>query len=175
VSAHDPLRLLEAALQREQKKVALVQEVSRALSTMGDLDSLLRLIMEKVTELMEADRSTLFLMTEDGSQLWSKVIQGSEVAEIRIGVGEGIAGGGAPPGEHHAELNVTGPHYEELIRSEAFLRAADFDGVVAGIERALEDPNEFAAERRRVAREVVGVVDGHAADRVVDAIVEVVA
>jgi signal transduction histidine kinase/putative methionine-R-sulfoxide reductase with GAF domain len=83
---------LAEALRREQKKVALIQEVSRALSTTGDIDTLLRLIMEKVTELMEADRSTLFLLTDDGSQLWSKVIQGNEVAEIRIKVGEGIAG-----------------------------------------------------------------------------------
>ncbi len=83
---------LAEALRREQKKVALVQEVSRALSTTGDIDTLLRLIMEKVTELMEADRSTLFLLTDDGGQLWSKVIQGNEVAEIRIKVGEGIAG-----------------------------------------------------------------------------------
>jgi len=85
-------RSLSEALRREQKKIALVQEVSRALSTVSDLDALLRLIMEKVTELMEADRSTLFLVTDDGRQLWSKVIQGSEVAEIRINVGEGISG-----------------------------------------------------------------------------------
>ncbi|HEY5923236.1 MAG TPA: GAF domain-containing protein [Kofleriaceae bacterium] len=91
-SASDPMQLLAAALRREQKKVALVQEVSRALSTVGDIDALLRLIMEKVTELMEADRSTLFLVTEDGRQLWSKVIQGSEVVEIRLDVGEGVAG-----------------------------------------------------------------------------------
>src|SRR3954470_18309453 len=83
---------LESALRREQKKVALVQEVSRALSTVGDLDALLRLIMEKVTELMEADRSTLYLVTEDGGQLWSKVVQGGSVVEIRLRVGEGIAG-----------------------------------------------------------------------------------
>jgi signal transduction histidine kinase len=91
-SARDPVRSLEAALQREQKKVALVQEVSRALSKSGDLDSLLTLIMTKVTELMEADRSTLFVVTEDGRQLWSKVSQGSERVEIRLDVGEGIAG-----------------------------------------------------------------------------------
>ncbi|HEX5062592.1 MAG TPA: GAF domain-containing protein, partial [Kofleriaceae bacterium] len=91
-SASDPMQSLAAALRREQKKVALVQEVSRALSTVGDIDTLLRLIMEKVTELMEADRSTLFLVTEDGRQLWSKVIQGSEVVEIRLDVGEGVAG-----------------------------------------------------------------------------------
>jgi signal transduction histidine kinase len=91
-SASDSMQSLAAALRREQKKVALVQDVSRALSTVGDIDALLRLIMEKVTELMEADRSTLFLVTEDGRQLWSKIIQGSEVVEIRLDVGEGVAG-----------------------------------------------------------------------------------
>lgn len=91
-SAPDSVQLLSSALLREQKKVALVQEVSRALSTVSDIDALLRLIMEKVTELMEADRSTLFLVTDDGRQLWSKVVQGAEVVEIRLDVGEGIAG-----------------------------------------------------------------------------------
>jgi len=45
---------------------------------------------------------------------------------------------------------------------------------VAGIERALRQPSELAVERRRVSREVVGEVDGRAAARVVDAIVDVV-
>ena len=89
-SAQDPVRSLEADLLREQKKVALVQEVSRALSGSGDLDTLLELIIHKVTELMEADRSTLFVLTDDGKQLWSKVSQGG--ARIRLDVGEGIAG-----------------------------------------------------------------------------------
>jgi signal transduction histidine kinase/putative methionine-R-sulfoxide reductase with GAF domain len=86
------VRSLEAALEREQKKVALVQEVSRALSQTENLDALLALIMAKVTELMEAERSTLYLLTEDGHQLWSKVSQGSERIEIRLDLGEGIAG-----------------------------------------------------------------------------------
>jgi signal transduction histidine kinase len=86
------MQSLESALRREQKKVALVQEVSRALSTVGDLDTLLRLIVEKVRVLMDADRATLYMLTEDGAQLWSKVIQGGEVVEIRLDVGEGIAG-----------------------------------------------------------------------------------
>src|SRR3954466_6034197 len=76
-SARDAVHALEAALEREQKKVALVQEVSRALSQTENLDALLALIMAKVTELMEAERSTLYLLTEDGRQVWSKVSQGS--------------------------------------------------------------------------------------------------
>ncbi|MGE0549689.1 MAG: GAF domain-containing protein [Kofleriaceae bacterium] len=90
--APDPVRSLEAALRREQKKVALVQEVSQALSEAGDLDALLTLIMSKVTELMEADRSTLYLVSDDGRELVSKVSQGGENIEIRLLVGEGIAG-----------------------------------------------------------------------------------
>lgn len=86
------LESLEQALQREQKKIALVQEVSRALTETGDLDQLLSLIMAKVCELMEADRSTLYLLSEDGGHLWSKVSQGSQRVEIRLEVGEGIAG-----------------------------------------------------------------------------------
>ena len=80
---------------------------------------------------------------------------------------------GAPSGERHAELNIMGAHYEDLVRSSAFLRASDFDGVVAGIERALANPGEVASERARVAREVVGNVDGRAAERVVEAITEI--
>ncbi|HEX5027971.1 MAG TPA: CDP-glycerol glycerophosphotransferase family protein [Gaiellaceae bacterium] len=81
---------------------------------------------------------------------------------------------GAPPHERYAALNVTGTHYEELIASAAFLRASSFDGVTDGIERSLAAPAEFEDERQRVVREVLGVVDGRAADRVADAIVEVV-
>jgi hypothetical protein len=79
---------------------------------------------------------------------------------------------GAPAGEQHAALNVTGRHYEEVIASHAFVRATAFDEVAAGIDRSLARADELRDERLRVTREVMGKVDGHAADRVVDAIAE---
>jgi CDP-glycerol glycerophosphotransferase (TagB/SpsB family) len=81
----------------------------------------------------------------------------------------------APPGERWAAMNVLGEHYRQLMESAAFYRAHDFDEVASGIERALANPDELAEERRRVAEEVVGEVDGRAAERVVAAIVEIVA
>jgi hypothetical protein len=78
---------------------------------------------------------------------------------------------GAPPGESWALKNVSGDHYRGLMDSTAFYRAENFEEVVDGIERALANPGELAAERARVAREVVGDVDGRAAERVVDALV----
>jgi len=78
---------------------------------------------------------------------------------------------GAPPGESWAWKNVSGEHYRALIESDAFYRAERFEDVTAALERALAHPDELAAERRRVAREVVGEIDGRAAERVADAIV----
>jgi hypothetical protein len=77
---------------------------------------------------------------------------------------------GAPTGESWALKNVSGEHYKALIESEAFYRANSFEEVSAAIERALVQPGELAVERARVAREVVGEVDGRAAERVAEAI-----
>jgi hypothetical protein len=77
---------------------------------------------------------------------------------------------GAPEGESWAIKNVSGEHYKSLMESDAFYRAARFEDVVDGIERALAQPEELSAERRRAARDVVGDVDGRAAERVANAI-----
>jgi len=82
---------------------------------------------------------------------------------------------GAPPGESWAAKNVIGKHYEELAASGAFYRAESFEEVAGGVERALARPDELAPARRDVVASVVGVVDGHAADRVVDAVTSVLA
>jgi UDP-N-acetylglucosamine:LPS N-acetylglucosamine transferase len=82
---------------------------------------------------------------------------------------------GAPDGESWAAKNVVGEHYKELAASGAFLRAETFEEVVDGIERALAVPDELVEARHRVVREVVGEVDGKAAERVVDAIVAALA
>ena len=79
---------------------------------------------------------------------------------------------GAPAGESWAVKNVSGEHYRQLMASDAFYRAERFEDVVVGIERGLAQPAELGPERARAAREVVGEVDGHAAERVVRAVVD---
>ena len=67
---------------------------------------------------------------------------------------------GAPPGETWAAKNVLGVHYRELMSSTAFYRADELrrgDGCDRAGARA---PDELSAERLRVAREVVGELDG---------------
>jgi len=116
----DSLRDVRVALRTEQKKLALVQEVGRALSAGHDLDQLLNLIMEKVTLLMEADRSTLFVLSDDRKELWSTVLQGGEMHEIRLKVGEGIAGWVASSGE---TVNIPDAYIDRRFQPAVDLRS----------------------------------------------------
>ncbi len=82
--------------------------------------------------------------------------------------------GGGPPAESWAAKSVIGEHYRDVAASGAYHRAESFDEVAAGIERSLAHPDELFEERRRVVEIVVGSVDGHAADRVADAVLEAI-
>lgn len=60
--------------------------------TTVNLDSLLVVLMERITRFMGAERSTLFLFDSEQQELWSRVMQGRELEEIRLTPEQGIAG-----------------------------------------------------------------------------------
>jgi len=79
-------------LEGEEKKVRAMADIGIAMSSVVDIDILLDIIMRKVTDLMEAERSTLFLVDTERGELYSKLAQGITIREIRLKIGEGIAG-----------------------------------------------------------------------------------
>ena len=83
---------VEAALTREMRVSKALREVGVALGTTLDLDGLLELILDKVTDALDADRATLYLRDETNDALVSRIVQGSEVRSIRLRIGHGIAG-----------------------------------------------------------------------------------
>jgi signal transduction histidine kinase len=87
------------ALRREQRISRALREVGMALGATLDLDELLELILDKLTEVVEADRATLYLLDEANGELVSRVVAGSEVRSIRMKVGHGVAGLVAKSGE----------------------------------------------------------------------------
>ncbi len=86
-------------LRQQEAKFTSMQEIGSALGHTIQLDELLHLIMDKITRLMEAERSTLFLVDEHTGELWSKVAQGGVDTEIRLDPGEGLAGWVATTGK----------------------------------------------------------------------------
>ncbi|MHB8834276.1 MAG: GAF domain-containing protein, partial [Candidatus Methylomirabilia bacterium] len=72
---------------------------SKIVNSTLDLDRLLALILETASEGVGADRGTLYLVDDSGRELWSKVLQGEDMVEIRLPLGTGIAGYVAQTGE----------------------------------------------------------------------------
>jgi signal transduction histidine kinase/putative methionine-R-sulfoxide reductase with GAF domain len=83
---------VEASLAREIRVSKALREVGTALGTTLDLDQLLELILDKITEALEADRATLYLLDETNDELVSRIAQGDDVRSIRLKIGHGIAG-----------------------------------------------------------------------------------
>lgn len=80
-------------IEREIRNLNAILEVSRAMSSEVQLDGLLQVIMQKTIEVMEAERTSLFLYDEGRNELWSKIAQElGPLQEIRFPVGVGIAG-----------------------------------------------------------------------------------
>jgi signal transduction histidine kinase len=86
---------------RHEKQLHAVMEIAWALRSTLHVDTLLPQIMEKVTALMRADRSTFFVVDHARGELWSKVLQmaGELPREIRLRIGEGLAGWVAQTGQ----------------------------------------------------------------------------
>ena len=77
---------------RNHEKVAILLEIASAVAQTIDLDTLIFKIVEAVSRILETERTTLFLVDRDTGELWSKVAEGLEVAEIRFPGGMGLAG-----------------------------------------------------------------------------------
>jgi signal transduction histidine kinase len=90
---------VEMKNQRTESRLRAVLEIGRALSTTLSPDRLLARIMDKVTELMEADRSTLFLVNQERKVLLPVVQQGENRKQIQLPFGHGVAGCVAETGE----------------------------------------------------------------------------
>jgi len=80
-------------IERELRNLNALLAVSKAMSSEVQLDNLLQVIMQKTLEVMEAERTSLFLYDEQRNELWSKIAQElGPLQEIRFPVGVGIAG-----------------------------------------------------------------------------------
>lgn len=81
-----------AATQRQRAATALMNAVNALSQSSLDLEDTLKRVMDQAQELMNADRSTLWLIDEDRNQLWTKIPIAGQLQEIRIPRTAGFAG-----------------------------------------------------------------------------------
>lgn len=90
-------------------------EVNNELGRQLELGPLISAIVFHITDILQADRSSLFLIDHQTKELWSKVAQGLEFSEIRFPMSVGIAGYVATSGE---VLNIPDAYQHKLFNQE---------------------------------------------------------
>lgn len=83
---------LSRKLVSNYEKMSIILDVNNAVSQTLDLEALIIMIVDKITKILNAERSSLFLWDEQTNELWSKVAEGVEIAEIRFPATCGLAG-----------------------------------------------------------------------------------
>jgi len=86
---------MDPSFRPSREQLSALLSISRLLTSSIDLSSLLKVIVSSVTDLLECEASSLFLIDRTGEQLVLKMATGpvgGEIKELRLNIGEGIAG-----------------------------------------------------------------------------------
>ncbi|MFZ6032186.1 MAG: ATP-binding protein [Melioribacter sp.] len=93
----------ESSIEEENKMdIAQLKKIIKAAELVNStvkIDEVLKNIVEAATDIAEADRGTLYLIDKEKNELWSLIAMGKEIKEIRLKIGEGMAGYVAKTGE----------------------------------------------------------------------------
>ncbi|MGB3535242.1 MAG: adenylate/guanylate cyclase domain-containing protein [Microcoleaceae cyanobacterium] len=86
---------------RNQRGVSALLKATTTLGESLDLQSTLKNVMDLARDLMQADRSTLFLFDSETNELWTKVAKADQktMVDIRFAANKGIAGYVASTGQ----------------------------------------------------------------------------
>jgi phosphoserine phosphatase RsbU/P len=85
--------------QGQIKRLEALINASRILNTTLDLEKLLALILDLAIKNLKASRGTIYLIDPIRKELWSKVLKGKDLVEIRLPIGTGISGHVAKTGK----------------------------------------------------------------------------
>ena len=81
------------------RKLESLIDAAKQLNTTFDLDKLLSIILDHATKNLNAARGTIYLVDEQTKEIWSKVVKGTGLVEIRLPIGTGISGTVAKTGK----------------------------------------------------------------------------
>ena len=79
----------------DDKRIADLEElleIARALTAERDIGALLEKIMNAATRMLDAERSSLYLHDAERGEIYTTIAQGEGVGEIRVKLGQGMAG-----------------------------------------------------------------------------------
>lgn len=93
VSSSDNWRTIgDAGGEMTSDQLQMIIKAAEFVNSTVKIDEVLANVVEVATSLTNADRGTLFLIDREKGELWSLIAMGNESKEIRLKIGEGLAG-----------------------------------------------------------------------------------
>ena len=158
-----------SAYQSQLDKLHLLIEASKTVNSTIDSDELLDLILTAATTSLRADRGTLYLIDPITNELWSKVLKGNDLVEIRLSMGKGLAGYVAKTGE---TVNIVDAYKDPRFNPEIDKKSGykthnvlcmplrDKEGKIAGVFQLL---NKRGGTFTKEDEEFINALSVHAA------------
>ncbi len=85
-------RKADFAIRRMGKRYQRLYRIGQTITSQLSMESIFELVIEQTNQIMETERSTLFVYDEYTEELWSLVATGVDKNEIRIKSNSGLAG-----------------------------------------------------------------------------------
>lgn len=132
------------------RQFSVLVEVNKTTSKSMSLDVILPHLIEVIADVLHADRATLFLHDDRSGELFSRVIQGGKVSEIRISDDTGIAGSTYSTGRALIIPDAyADPRFNPGVDTKTGYRTRDIlcvpirnrSGAVIGVTQALNKAN----------------------------------
>jgi GAF domain-containing protein len=108
--------------ERSLKGLSKLMDTSQIMTVRAGIDGLIQRVVAVACEVMDSERGSLFLLDHVNGVLWSKVAMGMGTEEIRIPVGQGVAGWAL---QHNESVNIEDA-YEDARFNESVDRETGF-------------------------------------------------
>ncbi|MFC1479264.1 PP2C family protein-serine/threonine phosphatase [Planctomycetota bacterium] len=137
---------------KEAEDLKIILDITRGISRDLDLDSLLPRIISETSKILNADRSSLFILDSSTNELWSKIAEGIGDKEIRVPLDATSIVGSVALSK--TLLNIPDAYKNDLFnkdidkrtgyRTRSILSAPllNFQGVVVGVIQVLNKKEE---------------------------------
>lgn len=114
---------METQGQKTDKEISRLHaliEATQTVNTSLEITRVLELILNEAMRITDAERGTIYLIDENTHEIWSRILVGNEMNEIRQSIGKGISGYVAQTGE---TVNIEDAYHDPRFNPEFDLKS----------------------------------------------------
>ncbi len=105
--------------EKEITRLNALVEATQTVNSSLELDKVLQLILGEAIRITDAERGTIYLVDENTKEIWSKILVGGELNEVRQPIGKGISGYVAETGQ---SVNIKDAYNDARFNPEFDMR-----------------------------------------------------